>query len=128
MRYPKHPLNETMEFQDSYRLTRDHIDECTLFIITALNELTRVIIFDAGGLSTDVSILEFNSGKYRKLSASKSFIKCGGEQLSSQIGRKENGTKGTKYKETLARKYLKGVADKKLQEYQYQTAVIASYL
>jgi len=93
-------------------------------LLEGSDALKRVVILDAGGLSTDVSILESQSGQYQKLSASKSFVECGGEQLSSQIGRKKTGEAGTKYKMTLTQKYEKGLKDKKLTEYKTQTAVV----
>ena len=86
--------------------------------------LHRIIILDAGGLSTDISVLEYKHGNYQKLSASKSFVECGGEQLSGQIGRKRTGEKGTKYKVVLGQKYDRNVTDKKLVEYKEKTGII----
>ena len=62
-------------------------------------QLEHVIIFDAGGLSLDISVL---AGHELIAKLSHSDAGCGGEAISARIGRKETGSRGTRYKAALS--------------------------
>lgn len=61
-------------------------------------QFDQVVLLDAGGLSLDISVLE----NHRPLlEFSHSDTTCGGEAVSSRIGRRETGHRGTRYKAQL---------------------------
>jgi hypothetical protein len=68
-------------------------------LIERPEQLDRVLLLDAGGLSLDVAVLE---GQKLVRELSHSFDGCGGEELSRQIGRNQTGPRGTRHKAQLA--------------------------
>ena len=79
-------------------------------------QFDHVILLDAGGLSLDVSVLERHE-LVRALSHSD--ISCGGEAISLQIGRREPGPRGTRYKAQLGPRWEsnKDLSDPAQREY-----------
>ncbi len=71
-------------------------------LIAHPEQLEHVVLLDAGGLSLDISVLEKHS-LLPDLSHSDSA--CGGEEISSRIGRRETGPSGTRYKAGLGKRW-----------------------
>lgn len=67
-------------------------------LVAHREQFDHVVLLDAGGLSLDISVLE-KHGLVRELSHSDTT--CGGEAISSRIGRGGTGGLGTKYKAQL---------------------------
>ena len=73
-------------------------DDWMLSLLERPDQLDRVVLLDAGGLSLDVAVLEL-SDLVRDVSGS--FDNCGGEELSRRIGRGKAGNAGTRTKAQL---------------------------
>ena len=67
-------------------------------LIERPEQLDRVLLLDAGGLSLDIAALE---GHRLVRELSHSFDGCGGEELSRRIGRGQTGPQGTRHKAQL---------------------------
>ena len=92
------------------------LDEWMLELLRKPDQLDRVMLLDAGGLSLDVAVFE---GSQLNRELSRSMDSCGGEELSRCIGRQEDGDKGTRYKAGLGRLWhdARDPNDKRQQEY-----------
>ena len=88
-----------------------------------VGQLSRVLILDAGGLSLDVAVIE-NKTVVSELG--QSLTNCGGEALSSRIGRRRVGKEGTRYKSHLGAVANAPLSksDPKQQEYCAQTQAL----
>ena len=88
-----------------------------------VGQLNRVLILDAGGLSLDVAVIE-NKTVVSELG--QSLTNCGGEALSSRIGRRRVGKEGTRYKSHLGAVANAPLSksDPKQQEYCAQTQAL----
>ncbi len=71
-------------------------------LIAHPERLEHVVLLDAGGLSLDISVLQKDS---LLPDLSHSDAMCGGEEISSRIGRKEKGPAGTRYKAALGKRW-----------------------
>lgn len=83
-------------------------------------QFDHVVLLDAGGLSLDISVLE----KHELVRAlSRSDTGCGGEAISSRIGRHEIGPRGTRYKAQLGLRWLpaRDLSDPAQREYRDAT-------
>lgn len=83
-------------------------------------QFDHVILLDAGGLSLDISVIE----KHEIVRAlSHSDTGCGGEAISSRIGRREIGSRGTRYKAQLGLRWLpaRDLSDPAQREYRDAT-------
>lgn len=83
-------------------------------------QFDHVVLLDAGGLSLDLSILE----KHELVRAlSRSDTGCGGEAISSRIGRHEIGPRGTRYKAQLGLRWspARDLSDPAQREYRDAT-------
>jgi hypothetical protein len=83
-------------------------------------QFDHVVLLDAGGLSLDISVLE----KHELVRAlSHSDTGCGGEAISSRIGRREVGSRGTRYKAQLGLRWLpaRDLSDPAQREYRDAT-------
>lgn len=87
-------------------------------------QFDHVVLLDAGGLSLDISVLE-----HHRLvpTLSHSYARCGGEALSSIIGRREVGPRGTRYKAQLGLRWKQAQDLSDLGQLEYRKATRELY-
>lgn len=93
-------------------------------LIERPEQLDRVLLLDAGGLSLDVAALE---GHRLVKELSHSFDACGGEALSTKLGRGQTGPRGTRHKAQLALRWRDAPNANDPQQREYIEATRALY-
>ena len=93
-------------------------------LIERPEQLDRVLLLDAGGLSLDVAALE---GHRLVRELSHSFDGCGGEELSRQIARGQTGPRGTRHKAQLALRWRDAPNPRDPQQREYIDTTRALY-
>lgn len=95
-----------------------------LDLIKRPEQLDRVLLLDAGGLSLDIAVLE---GHRLVRDLSHSFDGCGGEELSRRLGRGQTGPRGTRHKAQLALRWRDAPNPRDPQQSEYIDTTRALY-